>query len=366
MRTLLHFLTLLSGMGAAPLPPPPPSPPAIVEVSAAAELPALELRPDHHIGVYLTALSTANRSFFADTIAKVKNAGGSALVINVKDAYVFFETGSPLAKKYHLLRPKYDLKEIVRLAKDHGLTTIARFVAIKDPGLARAAPETQMQHPRTRRSVGATWIDPAHPTVLAYNREILRDVIEAGFDEVNFDYIRYPTEYSPEKIGLTTEEKIKRVEGFLRMARETVKEGRAQTKIGISTYAILAIDFERNIGRLAQDIARFAPLVDIISPMAYPASFGAGFQKPKGFSRSRHYYLVQRTLEGYKRLLGEEQSHKLRPWIQGYSMTPWDIGEEIAAVYDSGLCGFLVWSSSNTYKALYNALPTNKQPEECR
>lgn len=308
----------------------------------------------NHIGVYLTATSAANQAFMEQTMRKIHEVGGSAIVIDVKDE-----------RKPGLAQSKEDLQKTVRKAKEQGLRTIARFIVFKDTGLAHAVPETQLHDTRTKKSFGATWVDPAHPLVLAYNRKLLTEVIEAGFDEVSFDYIRYPTEYSPERIGLTTEEKIRRIEQFLRMARETIDSAGVQTKLGISTYAILALDFEGNIGRLGQDFVRFAPFVDVISPMAYPKSFGSGFQKPRGFPRSRNFYLVQQTLEGYKRLLGPASASKLRPWIQGYSMTPWDIGEEIDAVAASDLCGFTVWNPSNSYQTLYTALPAHKQPEKC-
>ena len=332
-------------------------------------LPSPPPQSDPHIGVYLTALRMGDEKFLRDTIDAVKATGGSAIIFDVKDTYVFFQTNSVLAAEFRLLRPKYDLQTVLKLAKENNLYTIARFVAVKDPGLAYAAPETQIRNPKTGKSVGSTWVDPGNQTVLAYNREILRDLVSMNqLDEINFDYIRYPTEYTEEQVGLTLEEKKEHLEEFLRMAREVVDEAGAETKIGISTYAILGWDFDLNIKRVAQDFVRFAPLVDVISPMAYPASFAEGpaYYDPKVNQGSRMYSLVKRTLEGYQTLLGEEHAWKLRPWIQGYSASAGNIQDEIQAVYDAGACGFTVWSPSNTYTPLYNAIPAVEQPERCK
>ena len=332
----------------------PPSPPPL---------------PSPYIGVYLTALRTGDEEFLRNTIDKLKAAGGPAIIFDVKDAYVFFETSSPLARDYNLVRLKYDLREVLRLAKEHDLYTIARFVAVKDQGLARSVPDTQIRHPKTGKSVGNVWVDPSHQTVLVYNRELLRDLVATNaLDEINFDYIRYPTEYREEQVGLTLEEKKNRLEAFLKMAREVIEEEGSKTKIGISTYAILGWDFDLNIQRVAQDFVRFAPYVDIISPMAYPASFAGGnaYYDPAIHRGSRMYSLVKRTLDGYNTLLGEEHGRKLRPWIQGYSASASSIQDEMQAVYDAGLCGFTVWSPSNSYAPLYKAMPAVEQPERCK
>jgi hypothetical protein len=148
-----------------------------------------------------------------------------------------------------------------------------------------------------------------------------------------------------------------------RRAIDTVGQG---TKLGISTYAILGWQYEENIRTLGQDITRFAPFVDVISPMAYPQAFSTagGYFDPAIHPRSRMYWLVYRTLDGYKNILGQH-AWKLRPWIQGYYVSRGDMTEQIAAVYDSGLCGFTVWSASNYYQPLYSSLRYTDIPDRC-
>lgn len=326
--------------------------------------------PDGAIGIYLTANSVErNDGYLKQSLRELKEAGGSAIVIDVKDSSIFFETSSPLAHGLQLIRRKYDLRKIVRLAKRRGFSVIARFVVAKDTGLASRHFDTHIRHPATGKSVGNVWVDPGNPVVLEYNRQVLEDVVAAGVDEINLDYIRYPTEYAASSIGLTGREKADHVEAFLRMARETIAASDKNVKLGISTYAILgwpSAGYEQNLGQLGQDVPRFAPIVDVISPMAYPASFKNGHYVDGRFGRSPMYELVFRTLEGYKELLGAEHAWKLRPWIQGYRVSPVDMRDEMDAVYDSGLCGFTVWSPSNFYWAFSTAMERFEVPERCR
>ncbi|MDD5751788.1 MAG: putative glycoside hydrolase [Candidatus Peribacteraceae bacterium] len=346
-----------------PVPPEPAEPPAPLPEPPSLTSAAV---PPAQIGVYLTEGSVKNRKFLLETLDRMQTMTGAAIIFNVKGGYVHFDSDSPLAEELNLLRPSYNIAEIIALARERGIYTIGRFIAVKDPNLARAVPDAQIRHPKTERSVGNVWVDASHPMVLAYNAEVLEDLVQAGIDEVNLDYIRYPTEYAMAGIGLTGQEKADRLEQFIRMARSVIDRNGGKTKLGISTYAILGWNFPVNFESVGQDIARFAPMVDVISPMAYPATFAAGaYYNPAKHPRSRMYYLVYRTLTGYAELLGD-QAWKIRPWIQGYGITRKNLQDEIDAVFDSGACGFTIWSAGNTYGLFYELAPSVRQPEECR
>jgi hypothetical protein len=328
--------------------------------------PPLLLKKDPSIGVYLTANSIARSDkFFHQTMEEVVKLPHPTLVIDVKESAVFYHSSSPLAQELGTVQSTYDLSLIVREARKRGIHTIARFVAAKDRSLAVKRSDTHIRHPLTGKSIGGVWVDLSNELVLEYNQQLLKEVIAAGVDEVNIDYIRYPTEYTPEQIGLSGVEKSDRVETFIRMARETIDAINPQAKLGISTYAILGLDYAVNVDRLGQDVVRFAPLVDIISPMAYPASFASGYRYRPVPGKSRMYSLVYRTLDGYSRLLGEGHRHKIRPWIQGYRVREIDMRDQIQASFDAGACGFTVWSPSNLYGPLYAAMEELSVPAQC-
>lgn len=329
-----------------------------------AEEPVVRRIPDE-IGVFFTQTSVKNEKYLVETLDRLRTLTGSALIFNVKAGTVHFAASAPMAHELDLVRPAYDLPHVIALARERGVRTIGRFVALKDPNLAQAIPETQINHPKTGRSVGSIWVDPSDPSVIEHNKEILVDLVEAGIDEVNFDYIRYPTEYPLSAVGLKGSEKADRIEAFLKMARTVIDEHGGRTKLGISTYAILGWNFPVNFEPLGQDIARFAPLLDVISPMAYPSTFAPGaYYNPAKHPGSRMYYLVYRTLTGYRELLGD-QAWKLRPWIQGYGVTQKNLTDEIQAVFDSGSCGFTLWNASNEYRTFLKMLPGIRRPNGC-
>jgi len=321
--------------------------------------------PQKQIGIYLNATNAGDEEFVSGVIDRLPDRGISALVFDVKGNYVYFDSKSGLANEANLVVPLINLPTLVEKARSKGIYTIARYIAVRDKFLGRAFPQTRMSHPETGVALDTDWVHPSHETVLEYNRQLIGEIAKAGVDEINLDYIRYPTDILSSLSSMSTGEKIVHLEAFVRMARRAIDMSGENTKLGISTYAIIGWYYDSTINNIGQDIVRFAPFVDVISPMAYPQTFAVGaYFNPAYHPRTREYYLVLRTLEGYIEILGDH-AWKLRPWIQGYYVDAGDMTEQIAAVYDSGLCGFTVWSAANYYQPLYSSLRTSEIPDRC-
>lgn len=325
-------------------------------------------RADNKQGVYLTASSVSRGDFFDKTVDSLLAASGSAIVIDVKGGSVLFHSAAPMANELSLVRPLYELPDIIKKLHERNIYVIGRFVAIKDHGFTEKMPETKIRDPKTNRVLSETWVDPANETAIEYNMQVLCELAASGIDEVNLDYIRFSTANFGALGVYSATEKADRVEKFIMAARETINRCGPTTRLGLSTYAILGWAYDINVETLGQDVVRFAPLVDIISPMAYPATFtSAGYYIPGKNPGPRNYYLVYRTLTGYAELLGEEHAHKIRPWIQGYSVSTKDVSDQIRAVYDAGFCGFTVWNAGNNYAPAYAAMKGDSlKPERCR
>jgi hypothetical protein len=320
--------------------------------------------PAHHmIGVYMNAPRTGDTDFLKSTIAGLKDASGSAIVFDVKGPYVYFDTKSRLALDMELKEEHYKLADVMKIVKDANVYAIARYVAIKDEGLTDRIPYVQMED-EEGNTVGKGWIDPMDPTARKYNMQLLCEVAKSGVDEINLDYIRFTTADVHGLRILTGDEKADRVEDFLKDARTTVKRCGKDVKLGASTYAILGWDYDINNENLGQDVKRFAPLLDVISPMAYPDTFSASFYNAKTEEKSRMYTLVYTTLTGYQEFLGP-QAWKLRPWIQGYRADVQAFQDQMDAVGDAGICGFTIWNANSNYETFYEALKTWKKPEGC-
>ncbi len=326
------------------------------------------MTPENAVGIFLTAASIGHDDFLLRTIEDLKAASGTALVFDVKGGSVLFHSAAPMANSIGLVKSIYELPEILALFRSHGIYSIGRFVAIKDDGLTRKLPATRMKHPQTGKVLSETWVDPSNETAIAYNMEVICELASMGIDEINLDYIRFSTaEFGALRV-YSGSEKADRIEAFIRAARETIDRCGPKTKLGLSTFAILGWNYDNNVETLGQDVVRFAPLVDIISPMAYPATFSINaYYNPRKDPGSRMYYLVYRTLMGYEELLGPEHSKKLRPWIQGYGVTTKNMTDQINGVYAAGLCGYTVWNANNAYAPTYSAMKKDtERPERCR
>ncbi len=324
--------------------------------------------PLNRAGIYLVSGRAADiDGYLQETIDEVKKGGGNAIIFDVKGSRVYFDTTSKVAKELNLVKPIEDLPVIIKKMHDNGIYAMGRFIAIKDDGFTGAYPAASVRHPVTNAVLSATWIDPSNEYAQQYNMEVLCDLAKSGIDEVNFDYIRFSTE---NYIGLgvfSAQEKAEKVFSFIKKARETIDTCGPSTKLGISSYAILGWNYAANLETLGQDVVRFAPYLDVISPMAYPATFSedGGYWNPAKHGPSRMYWLVKRTLTGYKDLLAEEDKHKLRPWIQGYGVTAQNVKDQIKAVYDSGYCGYQFWNAGNNYDAVYAGMSAMTPPENC-
>jgi hypothetical protein len=328
--------------------------------------PVPAVNPYNKTGVYMTASSVAREQFYNETMDELIASGGSTMVIDVKGYWVYYDSVAPMAKEIGMVSPALDLPVVLAKAKEKGLYTIARYIAVKDEGLVDRKPGWQMKHKDKNYVVYPGWIDPANEEALEYNRQILCELAGMpGLDEINLDYIRMSSTM-PYSTGYTGDEKAERLMKYIRMARETIDSCGPQVKLGVSTYAILGWNFKDNRETIGQDVVQYAPYVDVISPMAYPQTFSVNsYYTPGKHPVSRNYWLVYRTLTGYAALLGPDHAWKLRPWIQAYSMEQKGITDQMNAVADAGYCGFQFWSANNTYGTVFAAMKKWTQPERC-
>lgn len=324
-------------------------------------------RPWNQRGVFFTPNSISDPEYRGYTMARLHEVGGNAIIFDAKGSGVHFDAQhAPLAAELGLINGKYDMKEAVKILDENGIYSIARYIAVKDHSLAEKAPETSLRDPRNGSVLQPGWIDPENETVLEYNREIICELAQSGVDEINLDYIRFDTRDGRVMTAFTGEERIGKIEAFVRMAREAIDACGPHTKLGLSTFAILGWDHDVNAEAIGQDIVRFAPMLDVLSPMAYNANFSLNkYADPEG-QRGRWNYLVYRTVLGYRELLGPDQAWKVRPWIQAWGVTTGDVTNQIQGAFDAGACGFLAWNADNGYEPVYNAMKGIHVPDNCR
>lgn len=287
-------------------------------------------------GVYLTAYSLAKPGFLLGILDRLERFGLDTVVINVKDMHgeVSYATGVELAHRIGAAVPRLPLAAILAEVHGRGMYAIARQVVFYDPLLAGFLGSPQ-----------PPWVLPTEKAVV-YNLAIARELEQLGFDEVQFDYVRFPDD-GP--IGLDYSARSVAVEAFLAQA-----QGQLSVPISVDVFGRVLWPWNaREIDPIGQHLEGMAPHVDLFSPMLYPSHYVEQELKddPHG--------TVRRALEyGMARV-----TTPMRPFLQAFDMAipagmtlPQYIVAQLRAAEEMGADGYLFWHPGSDYNALWAAL----------
>ncbi len=341
--------------------------------------------PEEVRGFYMTAHSAASPKLRADLFAYARRNDLNAVVIDVKDAsgLLSFQPKRPsLAAHAPEKATMPDLDAVLKEAGDAGLYRIARVFVFQDPMYVKRFPAEAVQ--RKGGGVwadykGVTWVDPASEAAWRYNVEVAKDVYARGFDEIQFDYIRFPSDGNLASIaythydGKTPKHAVIR-EFFAFMHRELEKKARIPISYDLFGYVTWYVDYDLGIGQLLVDAL---PHATAVSAMVYPSHYGAGtlgYANPAAYP----YEIVADSLKKANRLYTRREQECAevasgvrsatsgllmpcdgtlahhRPWIQAFDIgAVYDAAKlraQIQAVRDQGGRGWLLWNARNVYK----------------
>jgi len=196
------------------------------------------------------------------------------------------------------------------------------------------------------------WVDASVKEVQDYNLAIAKEVAEAGVNEIQFDYIRFPVEnISSWKLHFDPKETLKTdvIAGFLKRADEELKD--YKVKIAADVFGIIAWN-DVSANSLGQDPYKMAEYIDVIYPMVYPSHFNKGFE---GYTSPANapYFFVQESVKKLKEKMKERADKvEIAPWLQGFSMGVKNynsdyITKQINAIYDIGVYNYSFWHGSD-------------------
>jgi hypothetical protein len=319
----------------------------------------IQLSPVRPKALYLSVFGIGNRTLRETALELVDTTELNALVIDVKGdrGLIGYRSAIPLATKAGAQRviTMPDLAGLLSTLRQRGIYTIARIVVFKDDPLATARPDLAV-HRRDgsiyRDRERLAWADPHHTEVRAYNIGVAREVAEAGFDEIQFDYARLP-----DATGLvyrepdTMQNRVAAIDGFLREARAALVPYNVFLAIDIFGY----VCWNPDDTRIGQQLERIAEIVDYISPMLYPSSFQFGI--PGYRNPVQHpYEIVHRSLERALERTGVSPL-RFRPWLQAFpdyafgagAFTAGQVRAQIRAAEDIGTNGWMLWNPHNRY-----------------
>ncbi len=332
---------------------------ASADIGAGAPPPDIALAPIRPKALYLTVYGIGSTTLRESALALLERTELNALVIDVKGdrGLIPYPSAIPLAlqigaRKVTTVR---DMPELIRSLKARNIYLIARIVVFKDDLLAAARPDL------AARTVGGgiytdreklRWVDPARPEVWDYNLQIAEEAAALGFDEIQFDYVRFPDQRGIQFCVPNTEtNRVKSISGFLAAARERLRPYNVFVAVDLFGYTAWNTD-DCDIG---QTLAGAEPHVDYLSPMLYPSGFQfgiPGYRNPVANS----YPIVNLTLERAAARTGISPL-RFRPWLQGFKDYAFDrrtfgaqeIRAQIRAAEDFGSNGWMLWNPRNVY-----------------
>ena len=236
-------------------------------------------------------------------------------------------------------------------ARARGLYTIARLVVFKDNPLAFGKPElavTKADGTIWTDGEGLAWANPFRPEVWDYNIALAKEVAAMGFDEINLDYIRFPSDgdvtaivYAEENTAQTRTDAIR---AFMRRMREALSlypVALSADVFGLTVWVTPESDM--NIGQRVADIA---PFVDYLSPMIYPSTFSAGnlgFDDPA----AHPYEVIYRSVQAAAGRVPPPVV--VRPWLQAYWYSTDEMLRQKEAALAAGAGGWVWWNAAGVY-----------------
>ncbi len=341
-----------------------------MRTEVASSSPEIKLVPFRPKALYLSFFGIGDRTLRQAALKLIDETEINALVIDVKGdrGLIPYRSSAPLASEVGAQRITTikDVNNLMKSLKERSIYTIARIVVFKDNPLALARHDLAIKthsgeiwHDRE----GLAWVDPFQKEVWDYNIDIAVEAAQHGFDEVQFDYVRFP-----DAIGLrfsmpnSEENRVKAIQGFLTEARRRLVPYNIFLAADIFGY----ICWNLNDTYIGQRLENVAPLVDYVSPMLYPSGFQygiPGYRIPVAHPHEIVYLSLKRAKERTRL-----PSIRFRPWLQAFRdyafdgryFTGVEVREQINAAEEFGSDGWMLWNPGNLYSGSADGLKRKK------
>lgn len=359
------------GDGVSPTPEPSPEPtPTPIPPTASIEVK----------GLYLTPGTAGTPSRLQHYVELANKTEINAYVIDVKDDYghICYETQVPLAVKHQAWKSKYDVKEVIRILHENQIKVIGRVVCFSDPLMPLQEPGMSLKNARgdvfkvPNGNTHLAWLDPSNEDTWKYLVEISKEAVALGFDEIQYDYVRFPeTTNFKYDMSYLVKEKSDYINDFMQYSKEQLPG----ITLSADIFGSICLQ-SRDAGGIGQTLETIGERFDYISPMIYPSHFandstthwsgngtgtninGVIYPKPD----MEPYQVIYNSLMITKgRLEKAESEIKVRPYLQGFTANTYlpegyyiDYGvdqyrDQIQAVYDVGYSEWIFWNAGNTY-----------------
>ncbi|MFZ5969390.1 MAG: putative glycoside hydrolase [Bacillota bacterium] len=318
-------------------------------------------------GIYLTLYSASNNRL-DQLIEMAKRTEINAFVIDVKDdnGHMLFPTKA--AEKYspdaNKKAPVKDIEALMKKLKENNIYAIARIVSFKDPTYTKQHPDRAIIYRSNGKpftnSDGLIWASAYDRDLWQYNIEVAKEAAQVGFNEIQFDYVRFPAsnggklDKQLDYRNVNNESKPETIQNYLKLAHKELSP--LQVYIGADIYGL--------VGSVADDMAlgqyweAVSNVVDYVNPMMYPSHYANGtygLSVPDAYPYETVYHSTKDSVARNKNI---ETPATIRPWIQDFT-APWVKGhikygpkqleDQIRALKENGVNEYMLWNAGNKY-----------------
>jgi hypothetical protein len=366
----------------APLPPPPPqklaNPPKVINA------------------VYVTAYSAGTKKYLDYLTELFKKTEINAVVVDIKgsNGYVSFNSEVEDVKKYNLGNNAItDIDSLIRFFHDQNIYVIGRVAVFEDPEYSKARPEFAIYNKVKTIDIknpvlwkdnnGLSWLDPSSKDVWDYDLALAKNGLYHGFDEINFDYVRFPSDGKVSNMGFPVSDPAATNQSVIKEFFQYLRKNLQGERISADLFGQTTVNKD-DMG-IGQIIENAFENFDYVSPMVYPSHYINGFigyPNPAEYPYQVVKYCMSKA-ENRENIFmtslqpkpstevtetpAEEESKteqapvviplsKFRPWLQDFNMgasyTAEMVKQEIKATKDSlgeDYSGYMLWNASNIY-----------------
>jgi len=321
--------------------------------------------------LYLTGWTAGSSQKLEHYVELANTTEINAYVVDIKDddGYVGYESQVPEVRENGTWKKKYDAEKVLKAFHDNGIYVIGRLVVFKDPVYSLKRPDLAVKHVNGglwKDKDGITWLNPYNRETWDYTISIAKEAVALGFDEIQFDYVRFPdgTKKTGDFSGID-KEKYEAINEFLAYAKQQITE----VPISADVFGII-LESPKDTENIGQYLELVGMDIDYISPMVYPSHYALGqivnkvkFDVPD----LKPYEVVYNSLVKCRDRISQVEGYKakVRPYLQDFTATwlkdrktgkkyyqeygPEQVRQQIQAVYDAGYEEWILWDARNTY-----------------
>lgn len=326
-------------------------------------------------GIFLTGNSFGYTKRYKNLLKLSQESEINSMVIDIKDdnGVLTYNSNVPMAIEIGAngvvkISNKELFKDRMKEIISNNVYPIARIVTFKDRVAGFNRPDLAIKDKNGdvwKDNKGNAWLNPYNKESWEYPLKLAEEAVSMGFKEIQFDYVRFPTDGNRSNIDYgeiaKSKTKAEAISGFLKYAREKLNNKGVYVSADVFGD-IINVKGDSTIG---QHLETLGESVDVLSPMVYPSHYALG-SYGVDYPDSNPYIIINNSMnDAIKRLssIPEEKRAIIRPWLQDFS-APWlkrdygknyisygkeEVRAQIKATYDAGLEEWILWNAGNKY-----------------